>query len=150
VQPVFDQKAPSAWRGPDREDRDFLMSGIGIEAKTTGGDEPTSVIINGERQLSTDALSSLYLVVLKLDALAGGAGESLNDAVEDARRLFTGMPALELADKLLDYGYLDADAERYQAVGYSIRAVLAYEVLDGFPRLTEADLPTGIGGVRYS
>ena len=144
------ERTPDTWRGPDREDRDFLVDGFGIEVKTTGTDEPTVAVINGERQLSTEALRRLHLIVLKLDALREGAGGTLNEAVEDARRRYTGMPTLVLQDKLLAYGYRDADAQRYELVRYSLRAVLAFEVLDGFPRLTESDLPQGIGALRYS
>ena len=150
VDGVCGKDTPDSWRGPDREDRDFLVDGFGIEVKTTGADEPTVVIINGERQLDTDAVDRLHLVVLKLDAIRGGAGETLNEAVADAAARYSGLPSVLLRDKLLAYGYLASDAERYEAVRYSVRAVLAFEVLHGFPRLTESDLPVGVGTLRYS
>jgi hypothetical protein len=51
---------------------------------------------------------------------------------------------------LLERGYLDTQAWRYQKTGYVIRELNAFRVADGFPRLTERDLPPGVGDLTYS
>lgn len=52
-------------------------------------------------------------------------------------------------DKLYASGYIRAHAPLY-TTGYVYRTVSAYQVQEGFPRLVEADIPTGVGDVRYS
>jgi hypothetical protein len=50
---------------------------------------------------------------------------------------------------LLEAGYLDEQAHLYSR-GYVLRSFHAFEVKEGFPRLLEEDLPTGVGEVSYS
>ena len=138
-----------AWRGPDREDRDFLMSGLGIEVKTTSGDEPAAVTIANEAQLDAAGLEALYLVTLKLEALIGGKGATLNDSIASIRGALAPEAVPLFRDKLLRYGYLDQHSDRYSDVVYVIREVAAYRVEEGFPRIVGRDLVSGVGSVTY-
>jgi hypothetical protein len=45
--PVCDQESAAVWRGPDRDDHDFVVKGFGIEVKSTGADKPIEVVIHG-------------------------------------------------------------------------------------------------------
>ena len=143
VQPI------EAWRGPDREDRDFLMSGLGIEVKTTRGDEPVAVTIANEGQLDAIGLDVLYLVTLKLEVLQGGKGTTLNDSVSSVRGALEPEAVPQFRDKLLRYGYLDQHSVRYSDVVYVIREVAAFRVEEGFPRIVGRDLVSGVGSVTY-
>lgn len=147
--PLSGVQSMEAWRGPDREDRDFLIKGLAIEVKTTSGDEPVTVIIANEGQLNVVGLDVLYLVALKLEVLKGGRGTTLNDAVASVRNALTPKAALLFRDKLLRYGYLDQRSDRYSDVAYVIRDVMTFRVEEGFPRIIENDLVPGVGSVRY-
>lgn len=140
----------AAWHGPDREDRDFSVGDTAVEVKTTIRDNPLTVAISGERQLDPAAFTRLFLVALALDALAEGGGQTLNDLVEELRGMLpTDDERALLRDKLLEYGYAETHRPRYGGVRYSLRELLVFEVSDGFPRIVEADLSTGVGEVRY-
>ena len=56
-----------AWRGPEKEPKDFLFSSIGIEVKTKQGGRKGQVQISSEFQLSIDNLSELFLVVFTIE-----------------------------------------------------------------------------------
>jgi Putative PD-(D/E)XK family member, (DUF4420) len=60
------------------------------------------------------------------------------------------VPALGHFDTtLLRAGYLDAHRQLYEEPRYSLREIHVYEVIDGFPRITEKDIPSGVGAVSY-
>ena len=138
-----------AWRGPDHEDRDFLMSGLGVEVKTTRGDEPAAVTIANEAQLNVAGLDALYLVTMKLEVLRGGRGTTLNDSVTSIRSALVPEAVPLFRDKLLRYGYVDQHSDRYSDVVYVIREVATFRVEEGFPRIVESDLTPGVGSVTY-
>ena len=138
-----------AWRGPDREDRDFLVSGLGIEVKTTRADEPAAVTISNEAQLDVAGLDALYLVILKLEALRGGKGSTLNDSVDSILDALALEAVPLFRDRLLRYGYFDQHSDRYNGVVYVIREVAVFRVEEGFPRILEKDLVPGVGSVTY-
>lgn len=147
--PICGQSAPGLWTGPDGDDHDFIISGIGLEVKATMSDEPVEIVIHGERQLSSLGLRHLYLIVLKLTVMEGGAGETLVGAVAGTRTFLKGMSLSEFNDKLLEVGYLDNDAGSLSATSYSIRSIQAFRVSGEFPRLVEQNLPLGVGSIQY-
>ena len=149
LMPPSSIRSIETWRGPDREDRDFLMSGLGIEVKTTRGDEPSAVTIANEAQLEVVGLDALYLVALKLEVLEGGKGATLNDSVATIRDALAPEAVPLFRDKLLRYGYVDQHSYRYSDVVYVIREVAAFKVEEGFPRIVERDLVSGVGSVTY-
>jgi hypothetical protein len=141
--------AIDAWTGPDREDRDFQWRDVAVEVKTTSGDNPQTVQITSERQLELEAFRELFLVTLSLDALTTGTGQTLNGLVDDLRSVLEEDPRLAFRDKLLAYGYLDADRDRSDGSRFSIRQMSVFRVGAGFPRITESEVPVGVGQVRY-
>lgn len=82
---------------------------------------------------------------------ATAAGESLPELVRGLRQLLQAEArAMELFDdRLLEAGYLDAVAPRYEARRFAVRRELTFRVRHGFPRLTERDLPDGVGDTSY-
>ena len=135
----------------DAAHQDFLLPAGAVEVKTTSGKAPHVVRIASERQLDGRGLPALYLRHLAL-AVREGAGETLPAMVASLRARFVAFPraAEEFEDGLLAASYRDADAWRYEARGYALRETNDFAVRGRFPRLTESDLPAGIGEVRYA
>lgn len=143
-------EAVAAWKGPDRAPRDFESSGVGVEVKASGANEPQVVPIHGERQLDDAELDALFMVHLSLEVLRD-AGESLPAVVDGLRAALADGPAAGLfEDRLLSSGYADIHRAAYDRTGYALRRTTVLRVAGDFPRLTEADLPDGVGSVRYS
>ncbi|MCE9609564.1 MAG: PD-(D/E)XK motif protein [Chthoniobacter sp.] len=150
--PVFAEEiSVTAWQGHRAAHQDFLLPAGAVEVKTTSGKAPHIVRITSERQLDGRDLPALYLRHLAL-TVREGAGETLPAMVASLRaRLFAAPQAIEHFEVgLLAAGYRDADAWRYEARGYSVREANDFTVSGRFPRLTERDLPAGIGDVRYA
>lgn len=143
--------AVSSWTGPDRANQDFQLPEVAVEVKTTIMKQPQFMMIASERQLDDTGVEALYLFYLSLDArqdsprTLGAVIDTLRHTLDDhapSRSLFE--------ESLLAAGYLDAHRGRYDRVGYTVRESDFFHVRDGFPRLTEADLPAGVGDIRYS
>lgn len=119
--------------------------------------QPQSVRITSERQLDDTGVGALFLHVVVVDERevpAGGSvpGQSLTALIADIRiQLSADLIALAaFNDRLLDRGWLDAHASRYEARRWTVRGERTYEVRRGFPRLVEADLPAGVGDVSFA
>ena len=79
-----------------------------------------------------------------------GEGESLNDRVEQIKAQLTGSDqAILFADKLLQCGYHAVHRDRYDLPGYVIRELAVFRITPGFPRISEGQLPEGVGRVSY-
>lgn len=144
--------AVQAWTGPTGSNQDFEQSGHAFEVKTTSANPLNSVRVSNLRQLDDECVESLHLVVFEVECHENADG-TLPQAVEATRRLIMDTAphlAFEFADRLVEYGYLDQHATHYDSTGYGVRAMRAFSVSDGFPRLVESDVPVGVGDVRYS
>jgi Putative PD-(D/E)XK family member, (DUF4420) len=141
--------AVAAWQGHRPVPHDFQTAGPSLEVKSTIAGQPQTVRINGERQLDATGTNGLWLIHLSLGA-ERAAGQTLLGMVADVRGLAaTGSAEDALEQGLLDYGYADAHAERYREPGYTVRDTHEFEMIDGFPRIIEADLPAGTGRLAY-
>lgn len=143
--------AVAGWRGPDAAHQDFQFPGAWVEVKTTLAKGPPTVRITSERQLDDTHAPALFLHVLTLETVEGGA-TTLPSLVARARsELAANAAARErLEEALLAARYLDHHAPRYASVGYAVRRTDTFRVGPGFPRLIERDLPTGLGDVAYT
>ncbi len=111
----------TGWRAPRRTHQDFQVASGAVEVKTTTAKQPQSVRVTSERQLDGSGIPALFLHVVVLDEREVEtdrpvAGESLPDVVLALRQqLQTTAAAAEVfEDRLLDVGYLEADAARYE------------------------------------
>ncbi len=138
-----------AWQGPDRSRHDFQLPQTSLEVKSCAANQPQVVTINGERQLDDVGTPALHLAHVSLDVHHNGP-ESLLEMVASVRALAAGSGVeVELEDRLLAFGFLDLHASAYTGAGYTVRESRFFRVISGFPRITESDLPDGIGGLRY-
>jgi hypothetical protein len=141
--------AVRAWQGPTRSRHDFQLPLTSLEVKSCAANQPQVVTINGERQLDEVGTPALHLAHVSLDVHHNGP-ETLPEMVASVRGLVLDSGAeVELEDGLLEFGFTDLHAPRYAGTGYTVRESRFFRVVSGFPRLTEADLPEGVGGLRY-
>jgi len=148
--PAFGPAAVHSWKGGERAHQDFQMNSGAVEVKITLAKQPQIVRVTSERQLDDNTLPALFLNVTALDQRENG--ETLPAIVASLRaKLISDASAQEqFEDELLAAGYLDAHSLRYAERGYTVRVVNFFRVAKGFPRLVEADMPTGTGDANYA
>jgi hypothetical protein len=144
-------RAVHAWRGPEKDIRDFQISDWGVEIKTTHGNNHQRIHISSERQLDTSTLNSLFLLHISIDQQQQN-GETLNQIVHSTDELLrSDLIAQSLfRSKLLLTGYFVTHKHLYDIYGFKIRQETCYLVQDDFPRIEEKDVPRGVGDVQYS
>ena len=142
--------AVRAWTGPKAAPQDFQAEGCAIEVKATRSSLPQTVKISSERQLETRNLNRLFLVRFSVDEKPA-QGVTLPWAVAELRQELAATPLalLEFNNLLTRVGYQDHHEPHYQSEEYAVRERFAYEVVDGFPRIIESQLPPGLGKVSY-
>lgn len=144
-------EAVAAWRGPLGAPQDFILpSGGAIEVKAADRDA-TRVRINGAGQLDGGP-NSLSLAVVRLQRTGAGASGAITAPRLIARlrdRLIGDADALRGFDiSLAALGWHDHPAHKELAI--RILHVDVYAVTLDFPRLTIADIPSGVENVAYS
>ncbi len=138
-----------SWTGPDFNDKDFRFGSFGIEVKLTSSKVP-KVKISSERQLDSENLTKLYLVLYVVEEVKD-KGVSLNSIIEQIRtKVNNNQNALKFFnERLLLVGYFDEDFENYKRQ-YAFRKRNFYEVTCDFPRLVASDLPIGLFDTKYN
>lgn len=141
----------NSWMGPEKGIQDFQYSDWAVEVKTTHGKNHQKIQINSERQLDDSIFPKIYLYHLSLD-IRNGFGETLNSIVQDIqKKLITDSIATHIfIMKLMNAGYFERHSDYYNDNGYQIREDNIYSVKDEFPRITEKQIPDGVGDVKYS
>ena len=140
------------WTGPAGAIQDFQFDHITIEVKASRQTQPSTVRISSERQLDSINLDRLLLVHVGLDERSDGTGQTLPAKVAALRSAIgrRGPAGLLFDDRLIQYGYLDMHAPRYEDRSYAIRSTDHFDVKEPMARIVEADLPAGVGDVSYS
>lgn len=140
-----------SWLGPEKSIQDFQYSNWAVEVKTTHGNNHQKIHITSERQLDDTIIEKIFLYHLSLDVRVGN-GESLNILIEAVSELLNDntMASNLFKLKLLESGYYDIHKPLYDERGYTIRQENLYRVSGNFPRITENQIPIGVGDVRYS
>ncbi|MHA4844537.1 PD-(D/E)XK motif protein [Flavitalea antarctica] len=140
-----------AWTGPELELRDFQIGSVGIEVKSTQGNNHQKIHISNERQLDTSKLEKLILCHISLES-QNENGENLNGIVESILQLLSvdSLAYSHLKTKLLHAGYFAHHSPLYDKRGYQIRTNNYYNVRENFPRIEESNLPPGVGDVKYT
>lgn len=143
--------AVAAWQGPSLGLHDFEFPAITVEVKTTVAGGPTEFRVSNERQLSDSGI--VYLALYHpLFGETKESGVSLPDLIDHVRRETESdqRARRDLEEKLTDYGYFEVHRKEYAYPRYVERQRIFYRITSGFPRITEADVPLGVGSVTYS
>jgi hypothetical protein len=141
----------TAWIGSDSAHQDFRRRGLAVEVKASLAKRHAKIIISNEKQLDERPHDTLVLASVRLDE-SEPHGLSLPNLVAQLRlRLAGDEPAARLFDeRLLLADYLDVHAPLYEARCYRVAMTRWFRVEGEFPRLTEANLPAGVGDIHYS
>jgi hypothetical protein len=143
--------AVAAWQGPGGSSQDFEFSGKAVEVKTTTSNPHEKIFISNLRQLEPIGLDNLYLHHQAV-VIHRGAGQTLPSLISDIRQALNSFPAALniFNEKVFNYGYIDSEAFQYEEEGFAPLHNSTYKVEEGFPRLTQDELPDGVGDVKYS
>lgn len=145
-------EAMTFWEGPAGSPKDFVLGESCIEVKARRGAARPFVSISSEHQLDLAGFQDLYLYVVDLApaAVYDEGSFNLNDYVDQAyQRIYAKDPgAVEIFEtKLLEVGYQKEDDYSDK---YWIRlGAQCYEVRGDFPRIVDAELPSGVADVSY-
>jgi hypothetical protein len=141
----------NSWKGVEKSVQDFQFADWAVEIKTTHGKNQQKLHISSERQLDISIIPRIFLLHYSLE-VRHNYGETLNDLVDDVLKILSDSPAAHnlFRLKLLEAGYFDIHRQLYFETGYSIRQENIYKITDDFPKITEAQIPSGVGDVRYS
>ena len=141
----------SGWTGPKNRQHDFQFGDTVVEVKTCSAKQHQKLMISSEQQLDETLVGSLFVFHLSLSSVENHA-DTLPALIaglqEVLRSVYAAASAFEAA--LLERGYLHQQAWRYQKTGYVVRESNMFRVSGNFPRLTERDLPPGVGDLTYS
>lgn len=141
----------NSWKGAEKSVQDFQFADWAVEVKTTHGKNQQKLYISSERQLDISVIPNIFLIHYSLE-VRQNHGETLNDLVDNLFEMLSDSPAAYnlFRLKLFEAGYFDNHRYIYVETGYSIRQETIYRITDDFPKITEAQIPSGIGDVRYS
>ena len=141
----------NSWKGAEKSVQDFQFADWAVEIKTTHGKNQQKLHISNERQLDISFVPNIFLIHYSLE-VRQNHGETLNDVVDELFEMLSDSPAANnlFQLKLLESGYFDNHRDIYAETGYSIRQENIYRITDDFPKITEAQVPSGVGDVRYS
>jgi hypothetical protein len=143
-------RAVDSWQGPYGAAHDFRGPEAAVEVKATLMEAASTMSISNEHQLESDPVRRLLLCQVVL-ALHETGQKSLPDLVKEVSNQLGQVDAAVMAefeDRLQASGYLHAEAAKYPD-RYSVPSYALYKVVEGFPRLTPADLAEGIETVKY-
>lgn len=149
--PEYFVDAISAWTGPKARQHDFQFGDTAVEVKTCCAKQHQKMLISSEQQLDENLLNNLYVFHLSLASVENQT-DTLPALIGQIREKLLSSDAAKsiFEDALIERGYLDIQAWRYQKTGYVIRESNLFRVTGDFPRLTERNLPIGVGDLKYS
>ena len=139
------------WKGPEKAIQDFQYSNWAVEVKTTHGKNHQKIHVSSERQLDDSIIPNIFLFHISLDVRMD-YGETLNFIIEDVINIISknSLATNHFKSKLIESGYFDIHKKLYDNIGYTIRHENIYSVIGDFPRITEKQIPIGVGDVKYS
>ena len=139
------------WSGPSGAVHDFQLQDQAVEIKTSAAANPQHFHISNERQLDEGTLANLYIGFFSL-SVTPDHGQTLNQLIDGVTGLLSSSPAAQRQFRLRLYevGYFPHQRQLYDQPGYQVQREEYFRVASGFPRLREADIPPGVGEVRYT
>jgi hypothetical protein len=140
------------WTGSSRTNQDYEFGEYALEIKASSAIDTSRIKVTNTRQLDNTGLKALYLVRISFDVRQGSA-RTLPDLVHELRNLIAHRApdmTLTFEEKLLRSDYRDEQSSKYALRAYSLREILFYKVVDGFPRLVEQNMPRGVLQASYT
>ena len=139
------------WTGSERTNHDFQIIHNAIEVKTTSSKQHKKFTISSERQLDSTGLEHLYLSLFALNLHSNMPDRTLPALIREIHSMIQGDPiaTFQLQIKLAKYGYNEILADKY-TIGFSVFDMKFFEVVEGFPRLLQGNLPDGVGDLKYT
>jgi hypothetical protein len=139
------------WTGSDKTNHDFQIKNIAVEVKTTSSKQHKKFVISSERQLDSTGLEHLYVSLFALNLHNNMPERTLPKLIDEIYTHLHEDPfaTFQLQIKLAKYGYNEIHAEKY-TTGFSLFEMRFFEVVEGFPRLLQGNLPDGVGDLKYS
>lgn len=150
---VLLENAPSevaihSWKGPDREAHDFQLTTGSVEVKSTRSTSPRKFHVSNITQLDSVQSKPLYLAFVEAEMSSAG-DESLVDVVTAVRNQLDLLSAARFDEGLVEAGYLDIHADKYQENKFSLRNIRYFHVDDKFPKVKRSGIPDGVESVKY-
>lgn len=141
--------AVDGWIGPLDAEQDFRYPDSIFEVKTIQSNVTHVKISSAEQLDDADRKLQLIIVIVNPAEKLDTGAFCLPDMISDIRNTLEGEPiALSLfEERLLAVGYIDRDeylSHYYQSSGFR-----RFMILEGFPRIIQSRLPTGINKVTY-
>lgn len=140
--------AVESWLGPEGGNQDFIFPRLAVEVKSSAAEPNLKMRISNVLQLDPPGPAPLFIYFLSLAQTAEGM--SLADKVSAIRSALDEQSLGLFERKLQRAGYLTVHESEYSQSRFDRREVRIFHVRDGFPRLREAALPKGVGGVKYA
>lgn len=139
------------WTGSDRTNHDFQIVNSAIEVKTTSSKQHKKFTISSERQLDCSGIEHLYLLLFAINLHSNMPKRTLPALISEIYKQIQNDPiaTFQFQIKLAKYGYNETLAEKY-TIGFSILEMKFFEVIEGFPRLLQKNIPDGVGDLKYS
>lgn len=141
-----------SWVGPGGANQDFSNDSVSLEVKTSISPPHKKFVVSNILQLIGYPDVKMFLIFIALDVRRSKTG-SLPQLVKNIRDELTKTNPHILSvfnNKLISYGYMNLHEEKYLSTGYHVRSSTLFQVVDGFPRLLEDDIPSGVGDLKYS
>ncbi|MGI9651963.1 PD-(D/E)XK motif protein [Chryseobacterium sp. RLHN22] len=139
------------WTGSDKTTHDFQIMKKVVEIKTTSGKQHKKFCIASEKQLDNTGIDYLYLSLFSVNLHSNLPNCTLPVLIREIcmQIQYDPVATFQFYVKLLKYGYNEALADKY-TVGFSISESKFFDVKEGFPRLLQKNLPSGVGDLQYS
>ncbi len=143
--------AIDAWTGPDDAPKDFQIGWTSVEAKSRSPHTPF-IRISSADQLDASATTRLFLYVLEVSGAPGdSAAVTVTDVASRVREAIAALDAsavVQFEERLNESGldWNDDYSDNLMLIG----GESAYEVAEGFPRITPAATLPGVEDVTYS
>lgn len=134
------------WKGPLGKSQDFIdeKCELSVEIKTRAFD---SNIINISSRQQLNSPHSLYLIVYPCTMNTEQNGITLNEFIKEVRQLISPQEYAIFDERLLNVGYIQN--ENYDSFYFNLGKPKSYVITENFPKLTDINIPIGIGRVKY-
>ncbi|WBF18053.1 PD-(D/E)XK motif protein [Halomonas elongata] len=146
-----DECAVDCWVGPMEQRHDFRTKDRAIEVKTTRRSDTTHVTIHGIDQLQPPSDGRLLLIRVTLEPAPDGSIR-----LEELYRelLAAGVSRQALGERLQEVGCENPLDPAWNAYAFSLDSLTAWEITEGFPRLTGGELKrealdAGVSRIQY-